>query len=254
MTRERAAGEVRLLISDLALPHVPMQRDTELLGTLKEPLLHCYSWSAPTLTYGYFARPDHLLHLDQLERYGWHAARRPTGGGVIFHVSDFTFSLFIPHTHPHVKRCPDANYAWINALVLKAVAPFFALDECADLGLDLAEVEERKQGGEMLAIGQLRPTFCMATLSRYDLIVGQKKIGGAAQRQTRDGLLHQGSIYLADPPFEIIQDVVKNGKEVVEVMRKSSLPLLAHAPSKDELQSVRRTLSTALYDTFKACL
>lgn len=246
ITKEIA--ELHLLISDPELPHVPMQRDAEFLLTLKEPLLHCYSWSAPVLTYGYFARPDALLHLDQLARFGWHASRRPTGGGVIFHITDFAFSLLIPRAHPRVMRNPYANYAWINALVLKAIAPFFT----PEMRLDLAPREAPDE--EALQVANLRPTFCMAAISRYDLVVEGKKIGGAAERLTRDGLLHQGSLYLSDPPYEIIQDIVQNGKAVVNTMREVSRPLLGGAPSSDELQAIRSRLCHALYDTFSNAL
>ena len=34
---------------------------------------------------------------------------------------------------------------------------------------------------------------------RFDIVAAERKLSGAAQRRTREGLLHQGSILLPDP-------------------------------------------------------
>ena len=34
---------------------------------------------------------------------------------------------------------------------------------------------------------------------RFDIVANDRKLSGAAQRRTREGLLHQGSILLHDP-------------------------------------------------------
>jgi len=49
---------------------------------------------------------------------------------------------------------------------------------------------------------------CFTTPTRYDVMVGGRKVAGAAQRRTRDGILHQGSIHFGKalplPRAEII--------------------------------------------------
>ena len=40
---------------------------------------------------------------------------------------------------------------------------------------------------------------CFAKPVRFDIVAGASKLSGAAQRRTREGLLHQGSILLPDP-------------------------------------------------------
>lgn len=259
MNLYNSTATLRLLISEPALPHVSMDRDAELLRRLSDvnvedatssvcaraPVLHYYDWSVPSLTYGYFARPDALLHLDQLARHGWHAARRPTGGGVIFHFTDFAFSLLIPCPHSSLSLNPLANYAWINGIVLQAIQPFLP----RGMRGDLVQKKEDHQI-ERVEIAKLRPTFCMAESSHYDLIVDGKKIGGAAQRQTRHGLLHQGSLYLTDPPFEMIQEVVQNGEHIVRSMKETSAPLVKGSLSAEALHTLRTELRCVLYETF----
>ena len=40
---------------------------------------------------------------------------------------------------------------------------------------------------------------CFAKPVRFDIVADERKLSGAAQRRTREGLLHQGSILLPDP-------------------------------------------------------
>ena len=41
----------------------------------------------------------------------------------------------------------------------------------------------------------------MAKPTPFDLVIEGKKVGGAAQRRTRKGLLHQGSLSVCPPPI-----------------------------------------------------
>lgn len=246
---------LQLVLSEPNLPHVHMQHDGQALQAFsheerKAPILHCYNWSVPSLTYGYFARPEALLHLEALQAGGWHAAKRPTGGGVIFHVSDFAFSLLIPNAYVSTRN-PYRNYAWINQLVLKAITPLFGLG--GSVPVDLAKTPCQEEGCENIAIGCLRPAFCMAEISPFDLVIEGKKVGGAAQRHTRHGLLHQGSLYLTHPPFEAMQTLLQDGKRIVQAMRLNSRPLIEEVGvSEKKLQEVRGCLTQALYRTFSA--
>lgn len=236
---------LQLLVSVPNLPHVHMERDAELLrNPLEAPLLHYYDWSLPSLTYGYFANPEALLHQDQLAIYGLHAARRPTGGGAIFHLTDLAFSLLIPNNHPKLSLSPLENYAWVNNLVLQAIKSFLPLDDQLALSIPLVEQDVNAS----IEIAARRPTFCMAETSKYDLMVGTKKIGGAAQRQTRNGLLHQGSIYLAPPPFEIIEKVMQRGDQIARIMKENSKPLVS-ACLATQLSQLRQQLREKLHTT-----
>ena len=65
----------------------------------------------------------------------------------------------------------------------------------------------------------------MAKPTQYDLMVEGKKVGGAAQRRTKNGFLHQATIALALPPISLLQAVVKNSA-VIEAMQRGAYPLL----------------------------
>ena len=81
-----------------------MDLDAKLLEEMKPddaPILHLYEWEQDSGTYGYFLKPDKYLDMTQAQKRGLTLARRPTGGGIVFHVCDLAFSALVP-----AENCP----------------------------------------------------------------------------------------------------------------------------------------------------
>ena len=93
----------------------------EKLDPLGSPILHLYDWVGPSATYGYLTKPSHVLNMDGVQEVGLFLARRPTGGGIIFHVTDLAFSVLIPAGHEGFSENTLDNYQYINKKVLQAV-------------------------------------------------------------------------------------------------------------------------------------
>lgn len=209
--------EWEVVDTGIGLPEHIMAYDAEgleSLGDRTHPLLHLYTFLEPSATYGYFLRPDTLFRMDRVAAHGLQLARRPTGGGVIFHVWDLAFSVLIPATHPQFSANTLENYALVNRPVLRAVESFLSQN-----GLELTPDD-----GTIIGAGCEH--FCMAKPTRYDVVWKGKKIAGAAQRKTRHGLLHQGSISLMLPDFQLVADLLQPGLAVVEGMQAFTYPLL----------------------------
>lgn len=203
--------------SGQASPEWNMQADEEALSSLtpsSTPILRFYEWKGPSVTYGYFLKPDDYFHPEGVKKHALILARRPTGGGVIFHTCDLAFSVIVPFGHPFYSTDPLHSYHEINSRVVAAI-------QGLGIASSLSDTDCCSRGG-----------FCMAKPTKYDLVLGGKKVGGAAQRKTKKGLLHQGSIYLAHPSSEFLQDVLKNGKQVAEEMQQASFPLGLHWKEK----------------------
>ena len=135
-------------------------------------------------------------------------ARRPTGGGIIFHLTDFAFSILFPASHPSISSNVVENYAFVNegiSKVLKVYRPNF-------FDPHLLSPHFSETPGP----------FCMAKPTIYDLMSGNKKIGGAAQRRTKNGVLHQGSISLTFPSEELLCQILKDPVEVIAAMKMQS--------------------------------
>lgn len=141
----------------------------------ERPILRVYEWSEPTVTFGYFlplsdARmsfPDHSLAY----------VRRWTGGGVVDHRIDLTYTLIVPRSHALATARGAESYRVIH----QAVA-----DTLNALG-DQVRLTVVDEGDGAAA--------CFANPVAYDLTdVSGAKVAGAGQRRTKYGLLHQGSV------------------------------------------------------------
>ena len=77
--------------------------------------LRFYGWTESAATFGYaqkFADVSRLTRLRPL-------IRRPTGGGLVPHDKDWTYSLIFPPAHAWTARAASENYRrvhlWVSA-------------------------------------------------------------------------------------------------------------------------------------------
>lgn len=165
-----------------------MEKDRMYLSQLetqtKQALLRFYSWEKLACTYGIFARPEILLNLTSSQELD--LAQRPTGGGILFHGKDLCFSCLIPKSFRGLQARPLLNYHWINQLVIEALKDTLFFLDPHGFSLFTSSCPSTRTPS----------SFCFSQPTVYDILYQGKKCVGAAQRQTRFGLLHQSSIYL----------------------------------------------------------
>jgi lipoate-protein ligase A len=215
-----------------------MAIDAKLLEEMKKddpPILHLYEWEGDAATYGHFLDPKKFLDLDRATALGLSLARRPTGGGIIFHVSDLAFSVLVPANFPHYSTNTLDNYDFINSAVKRGVKNFL---EDAD-GLDLLPEEPTP-------FDESSRHFCMAKPTIYDVMLGSRKIAGAAQRRGKQGYLHQGSISIALPKESFLSQVLLSGTQVKEAMEANTFSILGNEWTKDDLEEARAQLKQQL--------
>jgi lipoate-protein ligase A len=220
-----------------------MRFDERLLDQLEKPTLHLYSWAKPSATYGYFIRPEKHLDLQKAVQRHLDLARRPTGGGIVFHIWDLAFSFLLPSTHPSFSLSTLENYRFVNNIVLDVMRQFFSLDTSVQL---IAQ--------DALAPSLDCQNFCMAKPTQYDVVYKGLKIAGAAQRKRKQGYLHQGTISLAYPHVDLLSDVLLNKKEVVEAMKSYTFAPLGRLWAPQLLQKTRQELQKLLADKFQRAL
>jgi lipoate-protein ligase A len=217
-----------------------MALDAALLADLKDEedaILHLYDWEGDAATYGHFIDPDNFLNMDGVSRSALDLAKRPTGGGIIFHNCDLAFSVLVPSTHPAFSTNPLENYAFVNTRVI------WAIGQILDLSAELLPEEPQP-------LDVYCKSFCMAKPTKYDVMIQGKKIGGAAQRKTRDGYLHQGSIAIGFLPESYLRDVLAPQTQVFEGMRANSFALLGENWTRKELNEARAELRAYLQKAF----
>lgn len=225
---------MKIIDSGTSSAPLHMARDAFFLKELAdqpEGVLHFYEWEKPSATYGYFVDPYQYLKAE----IPLTLARRPTGGGVIFHLTDLAFSVLIPASHPRFSLNTLDNYRFINSLVVHALQLFQSGIDASLLAQE-PELQSQACGG-----------FCMAKPTQYDVMIKGKKVAGGAQRRTRHGFLHQGSICLALPRKEEIEALFKPGLDVWEGMQANSYALLDAA---DDIPEGKIMLKKALEKSF----
>jgi lipoate-protein ligase A len=185
-----------------------MQIDEQLLQGVDSPLLRFYEFTPEAITYGYFIEPTRWLK--DAPKNG---AKRPTGGGLIFHEGDFSFSVALPIDHPFTKKTALERYQSINGAVVRA--------------LNKKELELHSEQKEEGVIDEL----CMANPTAYDLIIDNKKVGGAAQRKNRHAFIHQCSLFLSMPPWERIARELRDPDMVLPKLQKHTGSLFRDVPT-----------------------
>lgn len=180
----------RLLVYDDLDPKpagLNMAVDEALLTAATAPLLRFYRWRAPSLSFGYFGRYDEAA----AQAGDREIVRRWTGGGIVPHGDDLTYSVIVPRTHPFFLRSSLEIYATIHDAIRQALETNQVVAVLADRATP--KISES----------------CFANPVRADVLSGDRKIAGAAHRRSRAGLLHQGSIQLADLPPKFRDDLAR---------------------------------------------
>src|SRR5512138_1693627 len=63
------------------------------------PVLRLYGWSPAALSLGRFQNAEDVLDLDRCQAAGIPVVRRITGGGIIYHAAELTYSLVCAPYH-----------------------------------------------------------------------------------------------------------------------------------------------------------
>jgi lipoate-protein ligase A len=180
------------------------------------PVLRFYGWTEPAATFGYFQRHAEVAQWTRLRPL----IRRPTGGGLVPHDADWTYSLAFPPGHDWYALKAVESYRAVHEWVLAALGAAGATAELAPVSIPVGR-------------GQ-----CFLGAEQFDVVQAGQKIAGAAQRRTRQGLLIQGSI---QPPVGAGRADFERAmlREAQERWRVEWLPLPLEEPLRSRCQVLR---------------
>jgi lipoate-protein ligase A len=154
----------------------------ELGPEISRPVLRFYGWSQPAASFGYFQKIADLEHLTPLRPL----VRRTTGGGLVPHAGDWTYSVIVPPFHPWYELRAAESYARMHQWIVEAMASIHVPTELAP------------------CCRQEMPGQCFLGYEKSDVLWFGRKIAGAAQRRSKTGLLIQGSVQ--PPPPGVSRD------------------------------------------------
>ena len=165
-----------------------MAIDETLLEYAAVPSIRFYRWHSPALSFGYFGRFAHVASYAG-ER---DLVRRWTGGGIVFHGDDLTYSIVLPANDNAFSESSMSIYEKVHRVLCDALDGNGKRSVVAGRGDPGRTADARRTA---FSAGGYN---CFANPVRADVIVDGRKIAGAAQRRTRRGLLQQGSIQKID--------------------------------------------------------
>lgn len=151
------------------------------------PILRLYSWQK-SVTFGAGQNPSDYENL--LKEYKNNFSKRITGGGVLFHGHDISYSLILPSSFID-NRSVKETYELICSFILE----FYS-----NLGLKASFVKDIE------SIVLSKSPFCQVGFEAYDIIVNGRKIGGNAQKRAKNVIFQHGSI-----PIKSIKNDEKYG-------------------------------------------
>lgn len=144
----------------------------EAMPRLGRPVLRFYGWTQPAATFGYFQAYAEVARTTPLRPL----IRRPTGGGIVPHDADWTYSAVFPPGHEWHSLKAEESYRRIHDWLRLAFAEL-------QVPTELAPCCKKSLPGQ-----------CFVGHEKFDLLWHGKKIAGAAQRRNKLGLLIQGSV------------------------------------------------------------
>jgi len=145
------------------------------------PTVRVYRWDPWTLSLGCFQGVEEG-DLEPFRAAGFGVTRRSTGGGAILHGDEVTYSVVLPADDPRIPRPVAASYDWLHGAVREALA-------AVGVPCDIRGPGPPAEGPD--------PFLCFARTAAIDLVAGERKVVGSAQRRTRTAFLQHGSILLS---------------------------------------------------------
>lgn len=206
-----------------------MSRDEELLGQIgRNILVHSYHWTEYAMTLGIFTQEERWL---KQSCTFW--VRRPTGGGIMVHGTDLTFSFLTPPSHPLFKFSSSDLYRFWHSHLLHVIK-------------DLCGVELSLYPKSSLTTQDLRCESCFGHMGLADGMLNGKKVLGSAIRRKKEGMIHQFCIFLQPIPESFFLLNFLDGQKSWDLYREKCSHLLE---SNENLSVWRNKFQEAILDS-----
>lgn len=213
-------SKLRVIIDEKKSAKQNMAIDESLVLNFEEnnlPILRLYHWEN-SYTLGVSQKTDEYI----FKEYNQNFAKRITGGGVLFHGHDISYSLVLPTTLFNGYSIKE-SYENICTFIIN----FY---KNLDLNVCYAKEDER--------IKLSKSAYCQVGFEAYDILVNGQKIGGNAQRRTKKAIFQHGSI-----PLVSVQNCNTYKNEIGMSLEDVGIHLEFEEAKKLLIQSFERTFN-----------
>jgi len=170
-------SKLRLIISNKQSAKDNMAIDEALVSTFNEDdiaILRVYSWEK-SFTFGVSQKYSDFSYSNE---YKNNFAKRITGGGILYHGHDISYSIIIPKSYAKNMNVKQTYENICN----------FILEFYKNLGLKASYAKDLNN------ITLSKSKYCQLGFEEYDIIINNLKIGGNAQKRTKNLIFQHGSI------------------------------------------------------------
>ncbi len=133
-----------------------------------------YGWIRPAFTFGMSQTYNYAL--SEVPDPSAEICRRPTGGGVVNHLEDWTYSLVIPASHPLARSQPSESYRSIHECIACSMQ-----EQGMDVILNFASPEHAA------------PSVCFEKPEVYDIVLRNlpTKVAGALKNAQKRAICYK---------------------------------------------------------------
>ena len=183
---------------------------------ISPPTFRLYGWSPPCISLGHSQKAEQELDLDRVREAGFDVVVRPTGGRAVLHIGELTYSLIAAQDSEAWCATQALSYRTISQAVAQALAA-----SGFGVTLDRGYPVEKPQ-----ALRAMTP--CFSSTARSEVVFGDRKVVGSAQRRLRHSFLQHGSILVSRDHRKMV-DCLKLDEErrgqYLEILDRNAISL-----------------------------
>jgi lipoate-protein ligase A len=156
------------------------------------PTIRVYGWSPPCISLGHSQDPARELDLEAVADRGYDVVKRATGGRAVLHIDELTYSVIARADAEPWCATQSLSYRAISQAVAQALS-----ETGFGVTLDRGYPVEKPQPLRAM-------TPCFSSTARSEVVFGDRKVVGSAQRRTREAFLQHGSILVSRRHRDIV--------------------------------------------------
>lgn len=217
------------------------------------PTLQMYGWKPPAFSIGSSQDPKIELDLSKCQKENIAFVRRITGGGIIFHDDELTYSIAcslddIRDLATNMRGAASTSTFDISVRGAYKIICSFLIKAYSMLGLEAKFAVEYDK--TLNPLPERRDGFCFASKELYDIVINGKKLGGNAQRRQKNMIFQHGSI-----PLKLdLCTVTSFLKELLPELNDKTLSLEQALGREIQFDEFKHTAKKAFEDTFSLIL